>query len=256
MSMHELPRERAVLEFLAEHRLGIAPQVGALLQCSPGVAQQQLRALGAVGRARSERIFAGRPSTWRITAAGLRAVGSPLTPPRLDLSHYAHDLGLGWLWLAARSGSFGELAALHSERAMRSHDARADARGDHGDGVGLFGVGVGTIGSRGREQRHYPDLLLDTGTGRRIAIELELSGKSALRLASIMLSYAGDTRVDSVLYLVPDRRLAARIAGAAHDAGAARLVHVQPLTGAIEGAVAGAHRHVDRTRAHPPRLAR
>jgi hypothetical protein len=256
MSMRELPRELSVLTFLAEHRLGIAPQIGALLECSPRVAQQQLRALGAAGCARSERIFAGRPSTWRITAAGLRAAGSPLTPPRLDLSHYAHDLGLGWLWLAARSGSFGELAALHSERVMRSHDARADARGDVGNDVGVFGVGVGTIGSRGREQRHYPDLLLDTAAGRRIAVELELSGKSALRLASIMLSYAGDTRIDAVLYLVPDRRLAARIAGAAYDAGVAGSVHVQPLTGAIEGAIPGGHRHVHRSSARSLGLAR
>lgn len=234
MSAQQRSRERDTLGFLAEHRVGVAPQVSWLLGCSPRAAQDQLRALAHIGCTRSERIFAARPWTWRITAAGLRAIGSTLAPPSLDLSNYAHDLGLGWLWLAARSGSFGELAAVHSERSMRSHDARATARGDS------FGVGLGTIGPRGGEQRHYPDLLLDTRAGRRVALELELTGKSARRLQEIMLSYAGDARIDAVLYLVPGGPLATRIERAARSAGIDQLVRVQPIAPEIEGAPAAA----------------
>jgi len=232
MSAQQRSRDREVLGFLAEHRFGIAPQVSVLLGCSPRVAQDQLRALAHAGFARSAPIFAAKPWTWRITATGLQAIGAALAPPSLDLSHYAHDLGLGWLWLAARSGTFGELAAVHSERSMRSHDARITASGES------FGVGLGMLGPRGGEQRHYADLLLDTRAGRRVAVELELSGKSARRLQEIMLSYAGDARIDAVLYLVPTRRLATRIEQAARDAGIARLVHIQPTAAEIDGAPA------------------
>jgi hypothetical protein len=221
---------REVLEFLAEHRFAVTPQVQALLGCSARAAREQLRALIGAGHVRSDRIFAGRPSTCRITASGLRAIGSRLAPPRLQLSGYDHDLGLGWLWLAARYGAFGELIAIHSERFMRSHDARSDRS------LPAFGVGTGVIGPRGRELRHYADLLLQTRADQHVAVELELTAKSSPRLAGIMLAYASDMRIDAVLYLVPDRRLAARTERAARDAGIAALIHVQPLAGPPHGA--------------------
>jgi hypothetical protein len=219
--------ELTTLEFLAEHRCIIRPQVQALLGCSERLAAQRLRALTAAGHVRSERIFAGRPCTCRITRSGLRVIGSRLTQPRLHLSHYEHDLGLGWLWLAARAGAFGGLQAIHSERSMRAQDARADP---------IAGLGTGALGPSGREQLHYPDLLLRTGAGKQVAIELELTGKSRQRLAAIMLAYAADARIDAVLYLVPNRRLASGIQRAACDAGIDTLVHVQPLAPTIQGA--------------------
>jgi hypothetical protein len=229
-----------VLAFLAEQRCAIAPQVQALLGCSARHAQQRLRELQDRRLAQSQRIFAGRPSTWRITAAGLRVIGSSLAPPRLHLSQYVHDLGLGWLWLAARNGGFGDLAAIHSERSVRGHDA-----GRHPESEPL-GVGLGTFGPRGAEQRHYPDLLLATPAGKHIAVELELSGKSHRRLSGIMLAYAADARIDAVLYLVGERGLAARVQRAARDAGIGELVRIQPVARSIHGAPdAGHHRALE-----------
>jgi hypothetical protein len=241
---------RAVLEFLAEHRFAIVPQVQVLLDCSTRVARQQLRSLLSAGHVRSDRIFTGRPSTCRITPSGLRAIGSPLAPPRVHLSAYDHDLGLGWLWLAARDGSFGALTAIHSERFMRSDDARSDRSGR------AFGVGTGVLGPRGREQLHYPDLLLHTRAGRRVAVELELTAKSRPRLAGIMLGYASDARLDAVLYLVGDGRLAARTERAARDAGIASLVQVQPLAGQPHGGPDHGRAPARRRRLHVAEAAR
>jgi hypothetical protein len=232
----EVPQHEHVLEFMSQHRCAIAPQVQTLLRCSPALAARRLRELNALGYARSQRIFAGRPATWRITAAGLGAIGSPLGPPRLHLSQYAHDLGLGWLWLAARAGGFGKPVAIDSERSMRSHDARRRPAQEP------IGVGLGPMGPRGGEQRHYPDLLLTTPAGRRIAFELELSGKGTQRLAGIMLSYAADRRIDAVLYLVTDRRLAGGIERTAREAGIGELVHVQLVSRSIQGAPDVVHR--------------
>ena len=71
-----------------------------------------------------------------------------------------------------------------------------------------YGVGLGLLGSHGQPQRHYPDLMLDTRGGHRVAVELELTAKSARRMARIMTGYASDASVDAVLYLVPTRAIA------------------------------------------------
>jgi hypothetical protein len=223
-------RDRLVLAFLAEHRLVVTPQVQALLGVTARVAQERLRTLGEGGYMEQHRIFDGYPACARITAKGLAAIGSRLPAPRIDLACYQHDVGLGWLWLAARAGTFGNLRELRSERSMRSQDARCD-RNERALGVGIGGVGPG-----GREQLHYPDLLLTSASGKRVAVELELTGKSNARLGRIMMGYAADARIDAVLYLVPDRPLGERIAQAARTAGIGELVSVQLLDGLPQGA--------------------
>ncbi len=208
----------------------MAPQAQALLKVSARVARQLLRNLDAGGYAHRERIFARQEPACRITARGLGAIGSRLPAPKLDLACYQHDVGLGWLSLAARSGTFGPLRELHSEREMRSHDARADREG------AAIGVGLGEVGAHGGRRLHYPDLLLRTPSGKRIAIELELTGKGRRRLERIMQSYAADRRIDAILYLVADRPLGRRIEQAARTAGIGELVHVQALAGPPQGA--------------------
>jgi hypothetical protein len=227
---HITARDRLVLEFLAEHRVAVAPQIQALLGVSARAAQARLRALSAHGYVELERIFEGRPATCRITRQGLGAIGSRLRPGRLDLAYYAHDLGLGWLWLAAQGGAFGRVSEITSERHMRSYDARADRDGEP------FGVGLGGVGPRGGRALHYPDLLLRTGDGRRVAVELELTGKGRRRLERIMQGYAIDRRIDAVLYLVPNPALGARIEQAARAVGIADRVHVQLVAGVPHGA--------------------
>ncbi|MGO9794059.1 MAG: hypothetical protein ACLP8S_32465 [Solirubrobacteraceae bacterium] len=223
-------RDRLVLAFLAEQRLAVTPQVQQLLGVTPRVAQGCLRGLREVGYIEQQRIFDGYPACSRVSRTGLRAIGSNLPPARVDLACYQHDVGLGWLWLATRAGAFGELRELLSERTLRSHDARPDRSGR------ALGVGLGIVGPGGREQLHYPDLLLQSETGKRVALELELTGKGQARLARIMMGYAADGRIDAVHYLVPDRSLGERIAQAARTAGIAEVVSVQLLAGPPEGA--------------------
>ncbi len=249
-------RDRLVLAFLAEHRLVVTPQVQSLLGVTARVAQERLRTLGEGGYAQRHRIFDGYPACAQITAKGLAAIGSRLPAPHIDLACYQHDVGLGWLWLAARVGTFGNLRELRSERFLRSHDARHD-RAERALGVGLGGVGPG-----GGEQLHYPDLLLTSASGKRVAVELELTAKGSARLQRIMIGYAADARIDAVLYLVPGRRLGERIAQAARVAGIGDLVSVQLLDALPQGAPDHArtlsrHRwHGHRATSKPPLEAR
>ncbi len=216
-------RDRQILELLAEHRVLVGLHVQALLGVGADAAARRLRRLREAGLIRSERVFEGYPAAIWISPRGLAAIESRLPAPKLDLRGYRHDIGLGWLWLAARNGAFGAVAEQISERSMQSLDRRADRPG------APFGVGLGIVGPGGGEQLHYPDLLLTLADGRRLAIELELTRKGRARLDRIMLGYAADGRIDDVLYLVPSRAAGRPVEEAAGRAGLSGAVHIQLL---------------------------
>ena len=143
-----------------------------------------------------------RGPTWhQITAAGLRAAGSDLPAPRgFDLATHRHDAGLGWLMLAAQRGAVRAGAA----RDLRATNALAATAGPS-DRAQRFGVRLGGVGPGGRDRLHYPDLVLVTRSGHRVAFELELSTKEVARRERILAGYAADRRIDAVVYLVRAR---------------------------------------------------
>jgi hypothetical protein len=217
-------RDREILALLAEHRVAVSAQLEMAFDDLPAQALgARLRRLAKGGLITMQRIFEGRPTAISITARGLGAIESRLPAPRVDLKGYRHDIGVGWLHLAARQGVFGKLVEVRLERELRSHDRRADRESPP------LGIGVGTFGRAGRPSRHYPDLLMTTAGGHQVAVELELTAKSSHRLVQIMRAYASDARVSALLYLVPDAAGARRIETAARRAGIGSLVHVQQL---------------------------
>lgn len=216
-------RDLAILRLLAEHRKLCALHVAALLGVRPRTAQARVRRLAGLGMLVRQRIHGGHADACWITREGLNAVGSRLPEPKPDLTAYRHDLGVGWLWLAAGRGAFGAVTEFHGDREMRSHDQRRDRTGR------ALGVGLGFPGPKGYEQRHYPDLVMTLGSGHRVAIELELTVKSRRRLDGIMRGYAADRRFDAVIYLTDDPAVRTAIEGAASRTGIPDIIHVQDL---------------------------
>jgi len=238
--------DRAVLGPLAEHRILIVPQLALLLGLSEDTVSRRLKRLRDAGHVHYGPVFDRAPWPARITGPGLRAIGRPVNPPRERLQEHRHDVGVGWLWLAARAGAFGAAERILTDRGMRSADA-ARSTGDAGE---PYGIGLGTFGPHGQRQRHYPDLMIDTAGGHRVAVELELTQKSAERMRRIMTAYATDSRIDAVLYVVPSRRLAELVTESARRAGVADIVHVKRLApDGIAGAEPGSKQ---RTRARAP----
>ena len=223
------PRDLTLLGFAAQHRLILAAHAQSLFGVSASVAQRRMRALTAGGYLEAHRVFAGQPACYRITREGLAAAGSDLAAPRLDVRGYAHDVGLAWLWLAGRRGVFGPLKEMLAERTLRSADARATpGRGHQADSVsGPHGVRLGGFGSQGRERLHYPDLLLVTQDGRRIAVELELTSKGQTRRQQILSGYGSDARISTVLYLVDRPAVGRALEATARRLGIESLVQIQ-----------------------------
>jgi hypothetical protein len=196
---------------------------------SVDAAARRLRRLQVGGLLDRDRPFTEQPPCFQITRAGLGTLESRLRPPRaVDRAHYRHDVGVGWLWLAARAGVWGESSEIVSERRMRSADGSRDAH-DPISGEPRFGIRLGGTGAGGRERLHYPDLLLVDGAGNRIAVELELSAKGRTRRETILAGYAADARIDAILYLVDRPAVGASVAGTARRLGIADLVHIQPV---------------------------
>jgi hypothetical protein len=214
-------RDLELLGFIAEHRLVLPGHIQALLTTSSEAASARLRSLASAGYLRQEAIFHRQPSCYQITRKGLATIGSGYGPPRLDLRCYSHDVGIAWLWLAARRGTFGPLREQVSERRLRSLDARPDRSG------GPAGVRLGGFGPAGKPRLHYPDVLLVLEGGQRVAVELELTAKGRARRDKILSGYAVDSRIDAVLYLVDDAATARAIKASARSIGIPDMVHVQ-----------------------------
>ena len=177
-----------------------------------------------------------------IGAAYSLSVANDLpVPRRLDLATYRHDEGLAWLMLAAQRGRFGPLQAVISERRMRSEDARGAERPTR------HGVRLGGVGPGGRDRLHYPDMVVVTRSGHRVAFELELTTKSPRRRERILAGYAADRRIDAVVYLV-DRAPAGRaVPRSAARVGVSDLIRVQDVRLASPGPSADGARAAERS---------
>jgi hypothetical protein len=222
--MHLTGRDRELLQFIAEHRIVLLGHVRGLLGVSAAAAYARLRTLTNGGLVRREPGHIRGGACYLITGRGLAVVGSDLPRARVDWRCYEHDVGVAWLWLRARSGAFGPLREVVSERRMRSHDAGEEGR------EAPLAVRLGGVGPGGRERLHYPDLLVVDARGRRVALELELSSKSRTRREAILAGYGADPRIDAVVYLVADRSGIGRaIQTSARRLGLSDRIHVQQI---------------------------
>jgi hypothetical protein len=230
-----------LLSFLADHRLALPTHIAVLLGASAAAATARLNRLAGAGLLRRQAAFPGDPRWYQITGKGLAVIGSALPPPRIDLRSYEHDVGVAWLWLAARGGVFGPVREVISERRLRSHD------GSRAPEAQPIAVRLGGLGAGGREKLHYPDLVLRTADGRRVGLELELTPKTRTRLETILSGYGADRRFDAVVYCVHSPTVGRAVQAAARRIGISELVHLQRVRSTVSRAPSPAAPVADRT---------
>ncbi len=246
-------RDLQLLRFVAEQRLVLAGHVQALLGVSAPTARARLGRLAGAGYLSHDARFHRKARCYQATRAGLAAVGSGYQTRKIDLNLYRHDVGVAWISLAAQRGTFGPMREVIGERRMRSQDASRLHDAEPFEAAEPSGVRLGGHGAGGRERLHYPDLLLVTPEGKRIAVELELSAKGRTRREKILAGYAGEERVDAVLYLVEheNQGLARSIQASARRAGIGAIVQVQPVRWGEASKREGNAPAAERSRAEP-----
>jgi hypothetical protein len=143
-----------------------------------------------------ERLLVGRPGLYTPTRAGVRASGlTGLEPSRVTFATAQHTLACVHA-AAALERRYPE-ASVMGERELR--------RAERERGRPLASATLSGASAAGR-LLHRPDLVLwpsSAGSGRPVAVEVELTCKAPRRLTEICRAWARSHDVDGVLYLAP-----------------------------------------------------
>ncbi len=157
---------------------------------SRSAAYQRLRSLTRDGLLEHHAVLYGRPGMYTATPAGLRWQGiSHLRACNIRPGSFEHA------WQVAHTAvELGEAMPdwdLISERELRAIESEREEL--------LASARVGQVASRAI--LHRPDLVLSCTAGLVIPVEVELSTKSASRLAAICRGWARARHVNTVYYL-------------------------------------------------------
>ena len=161
-------RDREVLGWIARFRFVDAAVLSERFDVSRQNVNGRVRRFEQAGLIARRSDAMGHGCVISATAAGLDALGLPQRKtPRTD-AQVEHELALARF--AARLELEDITVVVRTERELRALQA-----------VGAARFSVDVPGARGGIAKRWPDLVLDT-SGRRVAVELELTGKGATRV--------------------------------------------------------------------------
>jgi hypothetical protein len=228
-----------LLAFVASVPVVLAEQVAELVAIRDDVRADLLGELVSDGLVQAApRLSRGREA-YGVTVDGLRALGSDLPVPVVDLRRYWRDVGVAWLSVGVRRGIFGgEVERLFTEREMRAADRRLartgvrvgagwseTVRAKAADASFAVSPEIGEGLSGG--SAHYPDVCLVIAQGR-VAMQLVLEVPSRAWLSALVEAYARRVNLASTLLLAPSG-MREPIAAVIDRAGCSGRVFVQPV---------------------------
>jgi hypothetical protein len=228
-----------LLAFVASVPVVLAEQLAELVAFRDDVPLNLIGELVSDGLVQSApRLSRGREA-YSVTVDGLRALGSDLPVPALDLRRYWRDVSVGWLSVGVRRGILGaEVERLFTEREMRAADRRLAQTGAR---VGpqwseavrakaadaSFAVSPEIGDGPGAGSAHYPDVCLVLEQGR-VAMQLVLEVPSRAWLSALVAAYARRVNLASTLLLAP-AGMREPIAAVIDRTGCSDRVFVQPV---------------------------
>jgi hypothetical protein len=181
------PATDAILDWLARIGAGSVAEIAAACRLSERVTQGRLATLEQQGKMRTLRLLHRVAALHTLTRAGLVAAGRPeLDPVAVSTSNFAHLLAVARVAVALADAG----RTVGGERELRAFE-RLENRPLASAEVGLARDGTFA--------RHRPDLVC-WEAGRPIAIEVELTVKAPVRLATIVRGWARSRLVGGVVY--------------------------------------------------------
>ncbi len=161
-----------------------------------------LQRLAENGFLAHERPLADTGPLHLATRRGLRLVGlEHLGPAEVSLESARHQISAAWLSIELEA-EFGADEVIY-ERELRAESERWGAL------------------------RHRPDFVIETSEGHGIAVEIELSIKSAARLDEILRAYAASPAVDAVRYYAGNERVRRALSNAVARTGTEALIEIR-----------------------------
>lgn len=185
-------RDAQILRWVNGFGFASADQIRQFMKVGNTVAYVRIKKLVDSGYLARERILHGQARIHKVTKKGVLASGDAVLPLNyVNLGTFRHDFKLVDLGLALE--------------AQTGRQFQPDRRIRHDEGLS----GVGQLG-------HIPDGYLHIGEDKPIAIELELSVKSRVRIQSIINDYGGNLGIKEVWYYTDQKNVARAIEKAAH----------------------------------------
>jgi hypothetical protein len=188
------PAQVALLEWTARVGAVTAEALARRERVSVASARARLMAAGRGGLLLRERPLTGQPALYTVTRTGLRAVGIVgMQPPRVTAANARHAIVCAEVAVALEC-AYPDQRVI-GERELRREERQCSAA-----------VTSAVLGStpNGCPLLHRPDLVLrDDVDGAAVAVEVELTVKSARRLLAICRAWARSRCVDGVLYVAP-----------------------------------------------------
>jgi hypothetical protein len=203
-------RDLEVVCWLGRVRLATVEQVQARFGMARSKAYGRLHGLCGLGLVFHERRVPG-PGVFLATRTGLRAVDLDLSVATVSFATLKHDLAVAAVVAELESDDVEH--DVMTEREMRAEHRVPDGR--------RYAPSVREPG-RSRAGHHWPDLAIHYGDDRWLAVEVELSAKTAARTTAILDGYHLGTDVSGlwgVLYLAPTPRDVERLKRLATSTG-------------------------------------
>ena len=229
------PREW-LLAFVASSPMVLAEQVASLVRIRDDAPPGLVGVLVADGLIEAAPRLRSQGGAYRITAAGLRTIGSELPVPAIDLRRFWQDVGAGWLSVAARRGRFGEeIERVYLQREMRAADHRAEADGalvDSGWSAAVrakaadAAFAVWPVDRAGTAVAHFPDVTFVLPQGR-VAIQLIFEVPSPSWMTAVVEAYARKQSLATTVLLVPGPALRASLMALVARCGVSDRLMVQ-----------------------------
>lgn len=175
-------RDAKVLQWINGFGFATADQIQKFMKVGSSVAYERMKKLVEGGYLARERILHGQARIHKVTKKGILASADALAPIQyIKLGTFRHDLMLVDLALSLESETGGTLTP---DRRIRHNE-------------GLSGAG--------QSGQHVADGYLFLGDEKPIAVELELSVKSRVRIVEIINAYGGNLSVKEVWYFTDNK---------------------------------------------------
>ncbi len=191
-------RDQEILAWVARFRFVDASVLAERFEVSRQQINARLRRFEQAGLVARHSDAMGHGGTVTATHAGMTALGLPLRrPPRTD-TQVRHELALTRL-VARLERNQDATTTILTERQMRTAQA-----------AGAMRFSVEVPGARGGTAQRWPDVVV-VAEKRRLALELELTGKGTTRLRDIIAAYAAAPWFTEVRFLAGTVPVARRL---------------------------------------------
>lgn len=183
-------RDADILKWINGFGFASAEQIQSFMKVGKTACYVRLKKLVDGGYLTRERILHGQARIHKLTKKGMLACGDAILPLKyVNLGTFRHDFKLIDLALMLERETGGSFMP--------------DRRIRHDEGLS----GVGQLG-------HIADGYLSVGQDKPIAVELELSVKSRVRIQGIINDYGGNLAVKEVWYYTDNKEVVRAIAKA------------------------------------------